>query len=87
MGTSKKSYRWVAYGILLIALQVLAVLPYTKTNYLIMDPAEAVYQTKALAVGQVPYRDIVTHHFLGYLLPLLVVEQAAVVASARSEDP
>lgn len=49
--------------------------PYTSIDYLWIDTAEAVYTTKLIALGRIPYKEIFSHHFLGYLAPLFVLEK------------
>ncbi len=43
-------------------------------DYVIVDLAETIYHVKELGLGRVPYRDIFSHHALGYLLPFRLVE-------------
>ncbi len=43
-------------------------------DYLTTDLAQLIYHAKELAIGRIPYRDIFSHHFLGLLLPLRVID-------------
>lgn len=61
---------WLATAL----LASVSILPLVKLDYMIVDLAETIYHVKELAIGRVPYRDIFSHHFLGYLLPFLLVE-------------
>jgi hypothetical protein len=40
-----------------------------------LDDGETLYHAFALLKGQIPYRDDVTHHFLGYILPVALAGQ------------
>jgi hypothetical protein len=56
---------WLA----LLCVDVLGLLPWGRIRFPLSDFAEMVYEIRRLQLGFVPYRDTVTHHFLGYLVP------------------
>lgn len=51
------------------------VVPFTKAEYPWIDTAEAVYHAKLLVLGRIPYVEIFSHHFFGYLAPFIVLER------------
>ncbi|MBN8549673.1 MAG: hypothetical protein J0M12_10190 [Deltaproteobacteria bacterium] len=54
----------------IFALSTLGVLPWIQVSYLHVDHAETIYHAREVLAGRVPYRDIFTHHFFGYILPV-----------------
>jgi len=57
---------WLA----LLCVDVLGLLPWGRIRFPLSDFAEMVYEIRRIQLGFVPYRDTVTHHFSGYLVPL-----------------
>ena len=55
-------------------INILGPLRWIKFDFVVVDLAETVYHVKELAQGRIPYRDIFSHHTLGYLLPFRLVE-------------
>lgn len=47
---------------------------FLKFGFLGVDLSETVYHVKELLRGRVPYRDMFSHHFFGYLIPFYWVE-------------
>lgn len=68
---SHSIFFWIA----IILISPLGFLPYSHFEYAIVDLAETIYHVKELAIGRIPYRDIFSHHFLGYLIPFYLVER------------
>lgn len=63
------------FWLLLSVVNICGILPWFNIQYLIVDLGESMYHVRELGIGRVPYRDIVSHHFLGYLLPLYLIDQ------------
>jgi hypothetical protein len=59
----------VGYWCLLALLASIGSIIWHDSEYVLVDHAQLVYHARELWAGRVPYRDIVTHHFLGYVLP------------------
>lgn len=78
-GASRKSslqeMRAACFWIAILAVNFYMPFPLTSIDYFFIDTGEAVYTTKLIALGRVPYRDIFSHHFFGYLLPFFLVEK------------
>lgn len=66
----KQLFSWLVFWTTLLALNPLGSILFSGYQYLSADTAETVYHVRELAMGRIPYRDIFTHHFAGYLLPL-----------------
>lgn len=64
----------IVFWFAIALLASISIAPLVKINFMIVDLAETIYHVKELAIGRVPYRDIFSHHFLGYLIPFLFVE-------------
>ena len=62
---------------LILALNILGPLRFVKFDYVVVDLAETIYHVRELGLGRIPYRDIFSHHFLGYLLPLYLIDSFA----------
>ncbi len=60
--------------LLLAAVNFLGILPFLGYHYISVDLAETVYHARELCDGKIPYRDIFTHHFLGYVLPFAAIQ-------------
>lgn len=52
------------------ALLLVLRIPYFGLPILYFDDGETLYHAFALLQGLIPYRDIYTHHFVGYVLPI-----------------
>lgn len=50
-------------------------LPFYATRFAWLDDGEVLYHTLLLIKGGIPYRDDVTHHFVGFTLPLVGAAQ------------
>jgi hypothetical protein len=59
----------------ILLLCAAARLVYWEYDYVVVDTAETIYHVKELSIGRIPYRDIFSHHFLGYLAPFYLIEQ------------
>ena len=62
--------RTAATWLALASIDVLGLLPWGRFRFPLSDFAEMVYEIRRLELGFIPYRDTVTHHFLGYVVPL-----------------
>jgi hypothetical protein len=54
------------------ALYVLLKLPTVSPWILFIDDGETLYHALSILAGRVPYRDDISHHFLGYVLPFVI---------------
>ncbi|MBX7137752.1 MAG: hypothetical protein K1X83_07180 [Oligoflexia bacterium] len=63
------------FWLMIVALAPLGIISNLHSVYGWVDPAETIYHVRELAVGRVPYRDIFSHHFLGYLFPLALIDR------------
>ncbi|MBN8549672.1 MAG: glycosyltransferase family 39 protein [Deltaproteobacteria bacterium] len=63
------------FWLLIFAINLMMVLPFTRIEYPLVDTAEAIYHAKLLVLGRIPYKEIFSHHFLGYLAPYVFVEK------------
>lgn len=61
---------WLAVAFFLLG----APLENLRSGYQVHDLAETVYHARELSLGRIPYRDIYSHHFLGYLLPFWLLD-------------
>lgn len=66
---SQVSVKRVLYWLAMALLAGAGPLTWMSSEYCHVDHAELVYHARELTAGRIPYRDIVTHHFLGYVLP------------------
>ena len=48
---------------------------FTLAGTTLHDTAHMVYNAREIVAGRVPYRDVWNHHFLGFLVPLVVIER------------
>jgi hypothetical protein len=59
----------------LFILNGFGILPWLAVKFPTVDLAEMLYQVRRIEAGYVPYLDTFTHHFLGYVLPFLVLDE------------
>ncbi len=60
---------WLA----LLSIDVVGLLPWGRIRFPVSDFAEMVYEIRRIELGFVPYRDTVTHHYLGYVVPFVAL--------------
>ncbi|RMG39134.1 MAG: hypothetical protein D6719_14005 [Candidatus Dadabacteria bacterium] len=65
------------YLLYLVALLLapLGILLYSDYDFISSDTAEILYHVKEINSGIIPYRDSFTHHYLGFLLPLVLIDR------------
>ena len=71
--------RTAAFWISAAVINVLGIMLMFGHAYPGVDLSETIYHVKELAVGRVPYRDIFSHHFLGYLAPFYLIERVVAI--------
>ncbi|MCO6430985.1 MAG: hypothetical protein J5J00_09000 [Deltaproteobacteria bacterium] len=68
----------IRIGIFWILIALLeAIPPYLNSvsGYIIHDLAETIYHAKEFTLGRLPYTEIFSHHFLGYVIPFWIVDE------------
>ena len=60
---------------LLFAINILGILPLYNYDYPASDIGETLYHVRELEIGRIPYKDIFTHHFLGYAVLFYWIEK------------
>src|SRR4051812_7572450 len=63
----------VSAWIVLLTVNVVGTLPWWHIHFTTVDLASILYDVSRIKAGYVPYRDTFNHHFVGYLLPYLLV--------------
>lgn len=58
---------------LLLFVNILSILPLLSFDAASIDLTQSVYNTREILAGRIPYLEIVSHHFMGYLLPFVMV--------------
>ncbi len=61
--------------VLLLITNLCGIILFVDVNYLSVDLAEMVYHAKEINIGRIPYSQIATHHFLGYVVPLAIIDR------------
>ncbi|MDZ4784543.1 MAG: hypothetical protein SGJ02_00555, partial [bacterium] len=67
------SFKRFGFILALIVINILSILPLFSFDTATVDLTQTIYNAREILAGRVPYLDIVTHHFIGYLLPFVVV--------------
>lgn len=62
------------FFIVILLLNLIPPLLYYWRGSMNQDLAQTIYNARELVIGRLPYKDIVSHHFLLYLAPFAVVE-------------
>lgn len=69
-----KLWQHLLFWLFILLAGTLSILPLLRINYISVDLAETLYHVQELHNGRVPFRDIFSHHFLGYLVPFYLLQ-------------
>lgn len=68
---------WLILSLVLIMLNAVPPILQYRSGIQAPDLAQTIYNSREIVIGRLPYKDIVSHHFMLYLMPFVVVEWIA----------